>query len=179
VIIAVQVDRPINHDDDVRRTMPAAITTQSIAEIGGCLTSLGVWSHGIGGELLANYQKFYASSMKTLAGSTSNTNRVRKTRKGTATPETQTKRGRKPAAQKAQTKGKSGVGTQDLADYITVHPGVTQPALRDVFPTLAVNVLGRMLSSAMKTTKARPTALITLRGDGYYPAAATRQREAA
>ena len=50
--------------------MPATITTQNTAEVAACLTSLGIWSYGIGGKQQAAYQDFYQICMATLSGAT-------------------------------------------------------------------------------------------------------------
>ncbi len=156
--------------------MPTAINT----EIANCLTNLGIWSYGIGGKVKSAFQEFQEICMITMAGSQNTRTRTPRAAEPKPATDTSRRRGRPPTAKKASiTKGKSGVATQDLVAYITANPGVTQPTLREVFPTVAVNVLGRMLASAIKPTKARPAPAIALSGDGYWPTSRTSQRQAA
>ncbi len=160
--------------------MPTTITTPNTAEVASCLTTLGIWSYGNGGKLTTAFQQFQEICLITMAGVSSAQNKQPRT----PTTATETliaagvnrRRGRPPAANKAPVapKGKSGVTTSDIVGYITANPGVTQTALRGVFPTLEAKVLGRMLGSASRPTKTRQ-AQIAMSGDGYWPRLTARQ----
>lgn len=107
----------------------------------------------------------------------------------TGTRTTARRRGR-PARARAQTgepvtATKSGVTAADLAATIAGSPGITVAELRNRFSGLRVNIIGRMLKSAAKSTGARPAPLIAASGDTsdattqLYPAAGSTQQQAA
>ncbi len=157
--------------------MPTEITIPNRAEIASSLTTLGILCYGTGvGKLRTAFQEFQEIVMTTMVGTASQTKPRAPRAQATSEETPARRRGRPPTANKAAiaAKGKSGVSTADIVAYITNNPGVTQTALREVFSTVAVNVLGRMLATAMKPTKTRP-AQIALSGDGYWPRLTARQ----